>query len=82
MCDYRNGDTPRGRHFAVAADRGPLTGKGRVVVTADSGFIGSKTDAQPDPLTVNSATRPGFGLIEAGDNLRFILNALLWIGTR
>jgi hypothetical protein len=82
MRDYRNGSTPQGRHFAVAADRGRLTGAGRVVVTADSGFIGSQADAQPDLIAANATTRPGFGLIEAGDNLRFIRNTLLWIGTR
>ena len=80
--DYRNGNTPQGRYFAVAADRGRLTGAGRVVVTADSGFIGSQTGAQPGFIAADATTRPGFGLIEAGDNRRFILNALFWIGTR
>jgi len=76
MRDYRNGDPPQGRYFAAAAE----TGKGRVVVTADSGFIGSKAEVQPGLIAANAATRPGFGLIESGDNLRFILNILLWIG--
>ena len=80
MCDYRNGSTPKDRYFAMAADRGRLTGKGRVVVTADSGFIGSKADTQPGLIAADATTHPGFGWIEAGDNLRFILNTLLWLG--
>lgn len=79
--DYRNGSTHRDRHFAVAADRGRLTGKGRVVVTADSGFIGSQANTQPGLIAANATTRPGLGLIEAGDNRSFIRNALIWIGT-
>ncbi len=77
MHDYRNSDPPRGRYFAAAAE----AGKGRIVVTADSGFIGSKATVQPGLLTAESATRPGFGLIEAGDNLLLILNTLLWLRT-
>jgi hypothetical protein len=42
---------------------------GRVVVTADSGFIGSE-----------GTTFPGTGLIAMGDNRRFIVNILLWLG--
>jgi hypothetical protein len=80
--DYRNSSTSQGRYFAVAADRGRLTGEGRVVVAADSGFIGSQTGAQPGLIAANATTRPGFGLIAAGDNLKFIRNTLLWIGTR
>lgn len=80
--DYRNGNPPQGRYFAIAADRGRLTGAGRVVVTADSGFIGSQADAQPGFIAANATTRPGFGLIAAGDNRRFIRNTLLWIGTQ
>ena len=41
---------------------------GRVVVLADSGFIGSA-----------GTTRPGPGLIEQGDNLRFVLNTIAWL---
>jgi len=80
MQDYRNGYPPQARCFAAAVDRGGAAGQGRVIVTADSGFIGSKADSQPALITANADIRPGFGLIEAGDNLRFILNALLWLG--
>lgn len=80
MCDYRNDHIPAGRYFAVAVTQGPTTAKGRVVVTADSGFIGSRAEAQPDLIAAGATTRPGFGLIEAGDNLRFIRNTLLWLG--
>ncbi|HUW14547.1 MAG TPA: hypothetical protein VM537_32805 [Anaerolineae bacterium] len=42
--------------------------KGRVVVIADSGFIGSDGTAYP-----------GVGLIGHGHNLRFVLHALRWL---
>ena len=43
--------------------------RGRVVTIADSGFIGTDT-----------TTKPGPGLIGQGDNLRFIMNAIRWLG--
>lgn len=76
MKDYRNGGPPRGRYFAAAVK----AGKGRVVVTADSGFIGSQAEVQPELIAADASTRPGFGLIEVGDNLSFIHNTLLWLG--
>ena len=76
MRDYRNGYSHQGRHFAAAA----VYGNGRVVVTADSGFIGSTTNTQPDRITSSATTRPGFGLLEAGNNRPFILNTLHWLG--
>jgi hypothetical protein len=67
--DYRDGRSTEDRYFAVACDRGPTGKPGRIVVTADSGFIGS-----------GETTFPGVGLIEKGDNGQFIINCLLWIG--
>jgi hypothetical protein len=67
MLDHRDGRSPRTRCLAVALDR--CASGGRVVVTADSGFIGSE-----------GTTFPGTGLIARGDNRRFILNILLWLG--
>ena len=61
MRDYRENRPPASRCFAVARDR--------VVVTADSGFIGS-----------SGSTFPGTGLLAQGDNLRFIVNILQWLG--
>jgi hypothetical protein len=50
--------------FAVASDRNDR--RGRVVVTADSGFIASLDDKQQS-------------LFEAADNARFITNAITWL---
>lgn len=61
MRDHREGRPPAARCFAVARDR--------IVVTADSGFIGSA-----------GTTFPGAGLLNHGDNLRFLVNMLLWLG--
>ncbi len=67
LVDHRDGRSPASRCLAVALDR-DLAG-GRVVVTADSGFIGSP-----------GTTFPGVGLLGRGDNLRFVVNTLLWLG--
>jgi hypothetical protein len=67
MLDHRDGRSPRSRCLAVALDQ--RASGGRVVVTADSGFIGSE-----------GTTFPGTGLIAMGDNRRFIVNILLWLG--
>jgi hypothetical protein len=53
--------------FAVAVDK-PQGGGGRVVITADSGFIGDDTTEYP-----------GQGLIHQGDNLMFIRQVLSWL---
>jgi hypothetical protein len=72
MVDRYGGLLARDRAFAYLLDG--VTGlnprvEGRVVVIADSGFIG--TD-----LTV----RPGIGLIGQAHNLRFIMNVVRWLG--
>jgi len=69
MTDQRNGFPAQGRCFAVALENSVQTGRGRVVVVADSGFIGAE-----------GTTFPGVGLIERGDNARFALNAVRWLG--
>jgi hypothetical protein len=69
MRDYREARPPASRCFAVAHDRKSGRARGRVVVTADSGFIGSAGTAFP-----------GVGLLGQGDNLRFIVNILIWLG--
>lgn len=61
MRDFREDRPPASRCFAVARDR--------VVVTADSGFIGSA-----------GTTFPGAGLLNQGDNLRFLVNIFAWLG--
>ena len=48
----------------------PLGCDGRVVVVADSGFIGT-----------SGAQGRGKGLIGHGDNLRFVMNAIRWLGS-
>lgn len=65
--DERGGLSPDGRAFAVAV---PFN-DGRVVVMADSGFIGS-----PGSLT------PGPGLLDQGSNCLFITNAIRWAAGR
>jgi hypothetical protein len=65
MVDRHGGLSPAGRCFAHALH----VDRGRVVTIADSGFIG--TD-----LTV----RPGHGLIDHGDNRRFVINVIRWLG--
>ena len=63
MLDHRDGRPPAGRCFAVARDR--------VVVVADSGFIGS-----PDTMF------PGAGLLDRGDNLPIVVNMIQWLANR
>ena len=53
--------------FAVAVDE-PQKGKGRVVVTADSGFIAD-----------DDTNFPGQGLIHRGSNMRFIRQIFEWL---
>jgi hypothetical protein len=69
MVDQRNGFPVQGRCFAVALENSAQVGRGRVVVVADSGFIGTE-----------GTTFPGIGLIEHGDNARFARNAVRWLG--
>ena len=72
MVDVRNGHHNAGRSFAVAIDADQSLGafsNGRVVVMGDSGFIGTENTDLPGP-----------GLIEEGDNLRFIRNVVRWLG--
>lgn len=69
--DLRNGSTPQNRCFCLAIDtRKYETGssKGRIVAIADSGFIGA-----------HNTNKPGPGLIEQGDNKRFIVNIARWL---
>jgi hypothetical protein len=70
MRDKRTEAVPAGA-YAVAldgeADLGPGR-TGRVLVVADSGFLGEKESAWPGP-----------GQIEAGDNRAFIRNAAAWL---
>jgi hypothetical protein len=68
MIDWRNGRAVSEYVFGCALERTSAR-RGRVVVLADSGFIGSA-----------GTTRPGPGLIEHGDNLRFVLNTIAWLG--
>lgn len=72
MIDHRNALSSHGRSFAIALDadaRVTPGRRGRVVVVADSGFIGTA-----------GTTVPGPGLIEQGDNRRFIQNVVCWLG--
>jgi hypothetical protein len=72
MIDHRNGLPAHGRNFAMALDaeaNSALDRMGRVVVVADSGFIGTE-----------GTTNPGPGLIEKGDNRRFVQNVIRWLG--
>jgi hypothetical protein len=45
--------------------------KGRVVFMADSGFIGNSETKKPGP-----------GLSNEGDNLKFVMNAINWLGRK
>ncbi len=67
IVDWRRTYDPRTHLFAGALDREGGR-SGRVIVVADSGFLGSEGTRLPGP-----------GLIGRGDNLRFVLNALLWL---
>jgi hypothetical protein len=72
MIDHRNGYPSAGRCYAVALEMekpGMRGFSGRVVVVADSGFIGNE-----------NTTFPGVGLIAHGDNGRFVQNAVHWLG--
>lgn len=68
MVDEHNGLAVSEYLFGCALERTSAR-RGRVVVLADSGFIGSA-----------GTTRPGPGLVEHGDNLRFVLNTIVWLG--
>jgi hypothetical protein len=72
MIDKLSGSNPSSLQlFGVALDQAesPLSiGRGRIVVLADSGFIGS-----------DSTFHPGPGLIGKGDNITFILNTIDWL---
>lgn len=61
---------PEGYAFAVALDggRGEVRGDGRVVMVADSGFIGSRGTSFPGP-----------GLVDRSDNTRFLMNIVRWL---
>jgi hypothetical protein len=68
MVDWRNGRAVSEYLFGCALEKTSAR-RGRVVVMANSGFIGTA-----------GTTRPGPGLIEHGDNLRFALNTIAWLG--
>lgn len=55
--------------WAVALNNSSLTGSGRVIVCADSGWLGN-TDS----------TRPGPGEFQNGDNPQYALNTITWLG--
>lgn len=55
--------------WAIALDNSDLTGSGRVIVCADSGWLGN-TDS----------THPGPGEFQNGDNPQYALNTLTWLG--
>ncbi|MBM4459804.1 MAG: hypothetical protein FJ011_18920 [Chloroflexi bacterium] len=69
MIDHRNGFSSQGRCFAIALENNLKVARGRVVMVADSGFIGTA-----------GTTFPGVGLIDQGDNSRFAQNAVRWLG--
>lgn len=72
MADRLTGESPpTGALYALALDEQhhpDLTGKGRVLAVADSGFLGRGDTAYPGP-----------GQIEQGDNRAFIRNAVRWL---
>lgn len=68
MVDHRNGFPRKDRCFAIALER-TAEHQGRVVIIADSGFIGS-----------HGTTFPGPGLIDSGDNRRFLAHIARWLG--
>jgi len=72
MTNRRDHRPPKEQWFACALDGGcglDPESNGRVVVIADSGFIGT-----------DCTTRPGRGLIGHGDNQLFISNVIRWLG--
>jgi hypothetical protein len=68
ITDYRNGLPARNRYFAVALEKTDKVRDGRVVIVADSGFIGT-----------DGTTYPGRGLIGYGNNGSFAQNAIFWL---
>ncbi len=72
MVDKRNGKSPEGQSFAYALEASSglsSESKGRVVIIADSGFIGTQCTTEPGP-----------GFSHQGDNLQFVKNVVLWLG--
>ena len=61
-------DPPPGLAWAVTVE-GPAVGAGRVVVCADSGWLGNV-----------SSTFPGPGLFQRCDNAQLALNTVSWLG--
>ncbi len=55
--------------WALSLEGEQVTGKGRVVVCADSGWLGN-----------TESTWPGPGMFQMGDNPQFTLNTLSWLG--
>jgi hypothetical protein len=71
MLDRRDNRHANGELFAIALDaRSGLEpeDRGRVVIAADSGFIGTEGSIGPGP-----------GLLGRGDNLQFVRNAVYWL---
>jgi hypothetical protein len=71
MVDRRDNRHANGELFAIALDaRSGLEpeDRGRVVIAADSGFIGTEGTIGPGP-----------GLLGQGDNLQFVRNAIHWL---
>ena len=71
MREHRTGISLHGVHFAVALepDKYRHEGKkGRVIVTANSGFVGT-----------TGTSKPGPGLYDLGDNSQFALNCIRWL---
>ena len=72
MEDKRDGSSPQDRFFAHALDSSLESEpecKGRIVIVADSGLVGTE-----------GTMYPGLGLIGLGDNLQFLWNVILWLG--
>ena len=61
-------DTQETCLFAAAAEGSLGSGSGRVVVVADSGFVGEDDTGQPGP-----------GLIGRDDNRTFLSNIIEWL---
>ena len=55
--------------WALSLEGDQVTGNGRVVVCADSGWLGN-----------TESTWPGAGMFQMGDNPQFALNTLSWLG--
>lgn len=67
MVDMRTGRRAEGRCFAVALDASRER-RGRVVVATRSGILGSEGTTFPAP-----------GMLERGDNRRFVVNNIRWL---